>query len=76
MTPERVQEYGKAKNLSWDIVNSRLKKIVALSSGPAQTEQVVKKFTSEEKFIYEQFSKLINEWKTQILDHNGESVAK
>ena len=76
MTPEKVQEYGKAKNLAWDIVNSRLKKIVALSSGPAQTEQVVKKFTSEEKFIYEQFSKLINEWKTQILDHNGESVAK
>jgi hypothetical protein len=71
--PEKAQEYEKAKHLSWDIVNSRLKKIVALSSGPPQTEQILKKFTNEEKFIYEQFSKIINEWKAQILDFEGEN---
>ena len=70
--PEKVQEYEKAKHLAWDIVNSRLKKIVALSSGPAQTEQILKNFTSEERFIYEQLGKIINEWKAQIIEIEGE----
>jgi hypothetical protein len=74
--PEKVQEYEKATHLSWDIVNSRLKKIVALSSGPPQTEQILKKFTSEEKLIYEQLRKIINEWKAQILDFEGENGAE
>jgi hypothetical protein len=71
--PEKVQEYEKAKHLARDIVNSRLKKIVALSSGPAQTDQVLKKFTSEEKFIYQQLGTIINEWKAQILEYEGET---
>jgi len=74
--PEKVQEYEKAKHSAWDIVNSRLKKIVALSSGPPQTEQILKKFTSEEKFIYAQLNKIINEWKAQILDFEGENEAE
>jgi DNA replication initiation complex subunit (GINS family) len=74
--PEKVQEYEKATHLSWDIVNSRLKKIVALSSGPLQTEQTLKKFTSEERFIYEQLSKIINEWKAQIIGLEGENRAE
>jgi hypothetical protein len=71
--PEKVQEYEKAKHLARDIVNSRLKKIVALSSGPVQSDQVLKKFTSEEKFIYQQLGKIITEWKAQILDYEGET---
>jgi len=70
--PEKAQEYEKAKHLAWDIVNSRLKKIIALSSGPVQTGQIKKKFTCEERFIYEQLGKIINEWKAQILDFEGE----
>jgi hypothetical protein len=70
--PEKAQEYEKAKHLAWDIVNSRLKKIIALSSGPAQTGLIQKKFTCEERFIYEQLGKIINEWKAQILDFEGE----
>jgi len=70
--PEKAQEYEKAKHLAWDIVNSRLKKIIALSSGPAQAGQLQKKFTCEERIIYEQLGKIINEWKTQILDFEGE----
>lgn len=68
---ERYQEYDRARQLARDIVNSRLKKIVALSSGPSQSEQVLKKFTNEEKIIYEQLVKIISEWKTNILS-NGE----
>lgn len=70
--PERVQEYEKAKQLSWDIVNSRLKKIVSLASGPTQTDQIVKKLTTEERLLYEQLSKSINEWRTHILEHKIE----
>lgn len=70
--PEKAQEYEKNKHLAWDIVNSRLKKIIALSSGPAQTGQTQKKLTCEERFIYEQLGKIINEWKAQILDFEGE----
>ena len=70
--PEKAQEYEKAKHLARDIVNSRLKKIIALSSGPAQTEQIQKKLTCEERFIYEQLGKIINDWKAQIIDFEGE----
>ena len=70
--PEKAQEYEKAKHLAWDIVNSRLKKIIALSSGPAQTGQLQKKFTCEERCIYEHLGKIINEGKAQILDFEGE----
>lgn len=69
---EKYQEYDRTKQLARDVVNSRLKKIVALSSAPAQSEQVLKKFTNEEKIIYEQLVTLISEWKTKILENGAE----
>jgi hypothetical protein len=69
---EKYQEYDRAKQLARDIVNSRLKKIVAISSAPAQSDQVLKKFTSEERLVYEQLVKIISEWKTKILENAGE----
>jgi len=68
---EKYQEYDRAKQLARDIVNSRLKKIVALSSAPTQSDQVLKKLTSEEKVMFEQLVKIISEWKARILE-NGE----
>ncbi len=65
---EKYQEYDRAKQLARDIVNSRLKKIVAISSAPIQSEQVLKKFTNEEKIMYDQLFKIISEWKTKILE--------
>jgi hypothetical protein len=70
--PEKVREYEKVRQLVSDITNSRLKKIVSLASAPAQTEQVLKNLTSEEKFLYEQLYALINKWRTQILEYEGE----
>jgi hypothetical protein len=70
--PEKVQEYEKATQLAWDIVNSRLKKVTALSAGPTQTDQVTKKFTHEERLIYEQLGKIITEWKAQIIEYEEE----
>jgi hypothetical protein len=68
---EKFQEYDRAKQLARDIVNSRLKKIVALSSAPAQTDQVLKKLTPEERVMFEQLVKIICEYKAKILE-NGE----
>jgi len=65
--PEKVREYEKVRQLTQDIINSRLKKIVSLASAPAQTEQTLKNFTKEERFLYEEIYKLISEWRTQIL---------
>ena len=70
--PEKIQEYEKARYLMWDIINSRLKKIITLSSGPTQTAEVLKKFTSEERLIYEQIHKIINQWRKQIAEPKNE----
>ncbi len=68
-SPEKMREYEKAKHLTRDIVNSRLKKLVSLASAPAQTEQVLKNFTDEERFLYEKLYKLIHGWRTEILEY-------
>jgi hypothetical protein len=70
--PEKINEYQRTQHLAKDVVNSRLKKIVALSGAPGQGEQVVKKFSSEEKILYEQLVKIISEWKVKILEAEGE----
>jgi hypothetical protein len=67
--PEKVREYEKIWPLTRDIVNARLKKIVSLASAPAQTEQMLKNFTGEERFLYQQLYMLIQEWRTRILGH-------
>ena len=69
--PEKIQEYHKVKALAKDIINSRLKKIIALSSASAQSDQILKKLTSEEKIIYEQLVEIISTWKNQILQKQG-----
>jgi hypothetical protein len=69
--PEKITEYQKTQHLAKDIVNSRLRKIVALSTTPGQSDQVLKKFSNEEKILYEELVKLISGWKSKILS-NGE----
>jgi len=66
--PEKMREYEKIGHLTQDIVNSRLKKVVSLASASAETEQMLKNFTGEERFLYEQIYTLIREWRTQILE--------
>jgi len=70
--PEKMREYEKVRHLTQDIVNSRLKKIVSLASAPAQTEQILKNLANEERFLYQQLYKLIHEWRTQIVEYEGE----
>ncbi|MDR0797115.1 MAG: hypothetical protein LBE70_00110 [Nitrososphaerota archaeon] len=65
--PEKIQEYHKVKALANDIINSRLKKIISLSSASAKSDQVLKKLTPEEKIVYDQLGEIISTWKNQIL---------
>jgi hypothetical protein len=65
--PEKMREYEKVTQLTQDIINSRLKKIVSLASAPAQTEQILRKFATEERFLYEEIYKLVSEWRIHIL---------
>lgn len=67
--PERMLEYEKARHLTRDIVNSRVKKIVSIASAPAQTEQTLKNLTPEERFLYEQLYAFVSEWRKQILEY-------
>ncbi|MEM3703524.1 MAG: hypothetical protein QXX79_03775 [Candidatus Bathyarchaeia archaeon] len=66
--PEKMREYEKVKQLAQDILNLRLKKIVLFASAPAQTEQILRNFTAEERLLYKQIYKLINKWKSQLLE--------
>lgn len=69
---EKFHESDRAKQLARDIVNSRLKKVVALASTPGQSDQVIKKLTSEERIVYEQLVKIIAEWKAKILENGAD----
>ncbi len=69
--PEKMLEYEKARQLAIDVLNMRLKKILAIASAPAQTEQFLKNFTAEERVLYEKVFKLVNTWKTLMLQYEG-----
>ena len=69
---EKMREYEKTSGLSRDIINCRLKKIVSLSSSPAQTSQILQNLTREERMIYTHLYKVISEWRSKILEEVGE----
>jgi len=74
--PEKMREYEKVKQLTLDILNLRLKKIISLASAPAQTEHVLRPLTAEERLLYEQIFRLINKWRTQLLEQESEGGEK
>ena len=69
--PEKMSGYEKARRLSRDIINLRLKKIVALASSPAQTNQILGNLTREERVVYESLYGIISEWRAKILKIKG-----
>jgi hypothetical protein len=71
--PEKMREYERVRHLTYDVINSRLKKIVSIASAPAQTENVLRNLSDEEKFLYGRLYKIINRWKTEILEYEGKS---
>jgi hypothetical protein len=69
--PEKIREYERFRQLTQDITNSRLRKIVSIASAPAQTENTLRNFTTEEKLLYDRLYRLINNWRKQILEYEG-----
>jgi len=70
---EKMRDYEKARRLSRDIINLRLKKIVSLASSPAQTNQILGNLTKEERVVYDRLYGIISEWRTKILKTKGGS---
>jgi len=72
--PEIRNDYEKARKLSKDITRMRLKKIVSLaSSARAQTSQILRSLTKEEKDVYTCLYKIISEWRNEILKNQGDN---
>ncbi len=69
--PEKLGDYEKARKLSRDIIRLRLKKIVSLASSPAQTSQILKNMTREEREVYERLYVIISQWRAEILKTKG-----
>ncbi len=70
---EKRMDYEKARRLSRDIINLRLKKIVSLASSPAQTNQILGNLTKEERDLYDRLYEIVSEWRTKILKKEGDS---
>lgn len=70
-SPEKMREYEKVEQSMQDVINSRLKKVIAISSSPTQTEQTLRNLTREERYLHERLHRLISEWRTQILEYEG-----
>ncbi len=71
-SPERNAEYRKAEAVAKDIINIRLRKIVALASSPEQTNETLNDLAKEERTLYNQLHMIITEWKTGILKETNE----
>jgi hypothetical protein len=67
--PQKIQEYERVKSLALDVVNSRLRKIVTLSTSPMQADQILTKLTAEERLAYMQMGKIGSTWRSNILEH-------
>ncbi|MBS7654382.1 DNA replication complex GINS family protein [Candidatus Bathyarchaeota archaeon] len=65
-SPEKMREYEYVQNLSLDIINCRLKKIISLASSLTQESLTLKNLTLEERDLYERIRRIINEWRSKI----------
>ena len=65
---EKLKDHEKSLRISRDIVNCRVKKIVSLASSPPLTTQALQSLTPEERALYHNLHKTINEWKSKIFE--------
>ncbi len=66
-SPEKMREYEHVQQLSQDIADCRLRKIITLASTPGQKGQILRNLTVEELTLYESLDKIIDEWRREIL---------
>lgn len=63
----RGREYEKAEGLYRDILNCRLRKIVALAASPAQTDTAHQNLSMEEKTLSNSLLVIIDSWRKAML---------
>jgi DNA replication initiation complex subunit (GINS family) len=64
--PSKGRDFEKAVQLSKDISNCRIRKIVSLAAAPAQTEDVLTNLAGEERSLYRSLSRIVIEWRSKI----------
>jgi DNA repair protein RadC len=61
------KEFEKALQLSRDIVNCRIKKIVSMAAAPEPPGDITRNMAAEERALYNELSNVIKEWREKIL---------
>ncbi|MCW3981279.1 MAG: DNA replication complex GINS family protein [Candidatus Bathyarchaeota archaeon] len=64
---DKLKEREKSKEISQDIVNGRVRKIVALATAPPLTVHALENLTTEERTLYYSLQETIRKWKNKIL---------
>jgi hypothetical protein len=63
----KLRELERSESLVRDIVNCRLRKIVAIAASPTPSEELLQGLTHEERFLYGTLNKIIEDWKSKLL---------
>ena len=68
----KLRELERTETLVRDIMNCRVRKIVALAASPTPSEEIMHGLTLEEKSLYSVLNKTIEEWKARVLQESRE----
>jgi len=65
--PDKAADFQKASQLATDIITSRLNKILLISSVQEADENTLRSMTVEEKSLYNNLHRVVNEWRILAL---------
>ena len=68
----KLRELERTETLVRDIMNCRVRKIVALAASPTPSEEIMNGLTTEEKSLYTVLNRTIEEWKIRLLEESKE----
>jgi len=68
----KLRELERTETLVRDIMNCRVRKIVAIAASPTPSEEIMHGLTLEERSLYTVLNKTIEEWKTRLLQEPRE----
>ena len=68
----KLRELEGTETLVRDIMNCRVRKIVALAAAPTPSEEIMNGLTLEEKSLYNVLNRTIEEWKARLLQESKE----
>jgi hypothetical protein len=69
----KLRELERTETLVRDIVNVRVRKIVSLAASPTPSEELLQGLTREEQALYSTLHRTIENWKTRLIELEGES---